>query len=438
MTRSTADSGIEELSQVPAEWAVSGLGRFTRLVSGAGFPLDEQGVEGEDVAFYKVNALGQADPDGVIRKGWDTISLATAHRLRAPLLRPGTIVLAKIGAALQLGRVRRTDRLSTIDNNMLAVIPSSNVDPAFLAYALQTFDFDALVNPGAVPSLDMRAFRQRPTFFPPLEEQRAIAEYLDRETAQIDALIAKNEELITLLAERRAAVVANAVLRGLDAAASLRDSGVAWLGEVPTHWRVSRLSRWFQITLGKMLDEAKFASTVGDVLPYVRASNIKAERLDLLNVKAMPFTASEQAKFSLRAGDLVVVEGGSIGVNAPILDDMEGWGFQKTVNRVRSRNGDLTRFLGYQLDVIRDAGVLNMIANVSTIQHLTAEKLERLVVAMPPTEEQARIVSHIGRSTSVIDRAIGTAERGVELARERRTALISAAVTGKIDVGVAA
>lgn len=272
----------------------------------------------------------------------------------------------------------------------------------------------------------------------PLDEQRAIADYLDRETAQIDAFIAKNEELITLLTERRAAVIARAVLRGLDASAELRDSGVTWLGEVPSHWRVSRLSRWFEVTLGKMLDEAKFAGTVGDVLPYVRASNIKAERLDLSDVNSMPFTPSEQVKFSLRNGDLVVVEGGSIGVNAPIEEDMHGWGFQKTVNRVRAIRGDLTRFLGYQIDVIREAGVLNMITNVSTIQHLTAEKLERIVVAMPPIEEQEAIVSHIRRATSAIDRAVETAEEGVRLARERRAALISAAVTGKIDVGVAA
>lgn len=277
-----------------------------------------------------------------------------------------------------------------------------------------------------------------PLPYPELGEQRAIADYLDRETAQIDTFIAKNEELITLLTERRGAVIARAVLRGLDASVELRDSGVTWLGEVPSHWRVSRLSRWFEVTLGKMLDEAKFAGTVGDVLPYVRASNIKAERLDRSDVNSMPFTPSEQVKFSLRNGDLVVVEGGSIGVNAPIEEDMHGWGFQKTVNRVRAIRGDLTRFLGYQIDVIRGAGVLNMITNVSTIRHLTAEKLERIVVAMPPIEEQEAIVSHIRRATSAIDRAVEAAEEGVRLARERRAALISAAVTGKIDVGVAA
>lgn len=281
-------------------------------------------------------------------------------------------------------------------------------------------------------------FTMIPLPYPNVDEQRAIADYLDRETAQIDAFIAKNEELVTLLTERRAAVIGRAALRGLDAAAELRDSGVMWLGEVPSHWRVSRLSRWFEVTLGKMLDESKFAGTVGDVLPYVRASNIKAERLDLSDVNSMPFTPAEQSKFSLRAGDLVVVEGGSIGVNAPVEHDMQGWGFQKTVNRVRAIRSDLTRFLGYQLDVIRQAGVLSMITNVSTIQHLTAEKLERIVVAMPPVGEQEAIVRHIMSSALAIDQAIGTAEESVRLARERRVAVVSAAVTGKINVGVAA
>lgn len=316
-----------------------------------------------------------------------------------------------------------------------------DVDPRFMAYQFRAIDLMKVfysMGGGLRQSIGFGDLKRLPVLTPPVNEQRAIADYLDRETAQIDAFIAKNEELIALLTERRAAVITRAVLRGTDASAELRDSGVTWLGEVPAHWRVSRLSRWFEVTLGKMLDEAKFAGTVGDVLPYVRASNIKAERLDLTDVNSMPFTPSERAKFNLRMGDLVVVEGGSIGVNAPIVEDMNGWGFQKTVNRVRSIGGDFTRFLGYQIDVIREAGVLNMITNVSTIQHLTAEKLERLVVAMPPVEEQKAILDHIARATTVIDRAIETAEEGVRLARERRAALISAAVTGKIDVGVAA
>ncbi len=358
----------------------------------------------------------------------------------APVLR-GDILMTSAGATVGKSYLHQTDEAACFAGYLsrLRVRPDRAL-PEFVAYWTESPHYLDQVQSGAVKSTieNFSAAKYRAMWMPlpPLEEQRAIADYLDRETAQIDAFIAKNEELITLLTERRGAVIARAVLRGLDASVELRDSGVTWLGEVPSHWRVSRLSRWFEVTLGKMLDEAKFAGTVGDVLPYVRASNIKAERLDLSDVNSMPFTPSEQVKFSLRNGDLVVVEGGSIGVNAPIEEDMHGWGFQKTVNRVRAIRGDLTRFLGYQIDVIREAGVLNMITNVSTIQHLTAEKLERIVVAMPPIEEQEAIVSHIRRATSAIDRAVETAEEGVRLARERRAALISAAVTGKIDVGV--
>ena len=152
----------------------------------------------------------------------------------------------------------------------------------------------------------------------------------------------------------------------------------------------------------------------------------------------MPFTPAEQRKYELRRGDLLVVEGGSIGVNVYLRDGLEGWGFQKTVNRVRPRAADSAEFIGLQLDVVREAGGLEMLANVSTILHLTAEKLERVLVAMPPVEEQIGIVDAVRVQTRRIDQGIEQAALAIELARERRAALISAAVTGKIDVGVAA
>ena len=358
---------------------------------------------------------------------------------------PSDVLVSKIVPHIQRVWVvpPRGDRRQIASSEWI-VLRSNVAVPDYLRYALLDSRFHAQFMAtvdglsGSLQRARPQAVKQIEIELPTIPRQRAIADYLDRETAQIDAFIAKNEELITLLTERRAAVIAGAVLRGLDAAAELQDTSVMWLGKVPSHWRVSRLSRWFEVTLGKMLDESKFAGTVGDVLPYVRASNIKTEQLDLSDVNSMPFTPAEQSKFSLRTGDLVVVEGGSIGVNAPVEHDMQGWGFQKTVNRVRAIHGDLTRFVGYQLDGIRQAGVLGMLTNVSTIQHLTAEKLERIVVAMPPVGEQEAIVRHIVRATSAMDHAIETAEEGVRLASERRAALISAAVTGKIDVRVAA
>lgn len=409
------------------------LRRTARILNGGTPPSGVAEFWDGEVPFVTppdLNGLDGAPLDNTAR----TITAdGVAHSGLAPT---GSVLLS---TRAPIGHIGWLTSPAAFNQGCRAIVPAPDHEARFLAYALVAAraDMDARGLGTTFLELSGSSLAQIEVPLVPLEAQRAIADYLDRETAQIDAFVTKNEELIALLTERRGALIARAVLRGLDASVELRDSGVTWLGEVPSHWRVSRLSRWFEVTLGKMLDEAKFAGTVGDVLPYVRASNIKAERLDLSDVKSMPFTPPEQAKVSLRSGDLVVVEGGSIGVNAPIEKDMYGWGFQKTVNRVRAIRGDFTRFLGYQIDVIREAGVLNMITNVSTIQHLTAEKLERMVVAMPPAVEQEAIVRHIRRATSAIDRAVETAEEGVRLARERRAALILAAVTGKIDVGVA-
>lgn len=209
-------SNVEWLGDVPVHWTIAALARFATTVSGSGFPENEQGVEGADIAFYKVNALGQADADGVIRNSWDTISHETAKALRAKVLPAGTILLAKIGAALLLGRIRRTDRVACIDNNMMAIVPDQGLSPRFASYALQTFDFEALANPGTIPSMDMYALMHRETAIPPLPEQIAIADYLDLRLAEIDAALDTSRRGIQLAGERRAALISAAVAGKID------------------------------------------------------------------------------------------------------------------------------------------------------------------------------------------------------------------------------
>lgn len=212
----TRPSGVAWLGDVPSHWSVTGLARYAGTVSGVGFPESEQGIEDAEIAFYKVNSLGQADVDGVIRKSWDTISRDTARYLRAKILPPGTILLAKIGAALLLGRIRRTDRPACIDNNMMAIVPNEHLNARFASYALQTFDFETLANPGTVPSMDMYALMHRETAVPPLVEQEEIADYLDRRLAGIDAALATCRRGIDLARERRAALISAAVTGKID------------------------------------------------------------------------------------------------------------------------------------------------------------------------------------------------------------------------------
>lgn len=185
--------------------------RLFDLTSGAGFPPELQGVTDEELAFYKVRDLGRTDSYGRLGEPEDTISRETADKLRAKVLPSGTLVMAKIGAALLLGRIRMATRPSCIDNNMLALSPKSLLYPRYATYMLEGLLLDRLVQPGAVPSLNEREFRRTVFPVPPLDEQREIADHLDRETAKIDALISKAERFIELAQERRAALITAAV-----------------------------------------------------------------------------------------------------------------------------------------------------------------------------------------------------------------------------------
>ncbi|WP_281536072.1 restriction endonuclease subunit S [Cryobacterium breve] len=273
-----------------------------------------------------------------------------------------------------------------------------------------------------------------PIVVPPLVEQAQISDYLDRETGQIDALIAQQEQLVETLTERRQAVIAQAVTRGLDPTVEFKESEVPWFGRIPTHWLTPKVSLHFDVTLGKMLDVKRPHHSDDVLLPYVRAGNVHEAGLDLDDLNEMPFSPEEASSLTLRRGDLLVVEGGAVGVNQYLEDDLSGVSFQKTVNRVRPLDQASARFLGFVLDVIRYRGVIDMLCNKSTIAHLTADKLERIVFPQPPVDEQEKIVAHLREATARTDALIDKAGEVVEVLRERRQALINSAVTGKIDV----
>jgi len=210
------DSGIEWLGEIPAHWDCVPLKHFGDFNAGAGFPVEEQGVEGEELAFYKVNSLGRADSLDVLRDSDDTISKETATRLRAYVFSPNSIVFAKIGAALLLGRLRIIDRAACLDNNMmgLTVDPSHSVE--FVKHSMSLVRFDYISNPGTVPSLNERQIANAAIGRPPRAEQDEIVGFLRKETAEIGGLVEQAACAIKLLQERRAALISAAVTGKID------------------------------------------------------------------------------------------------------------------------------------------------------------------------------------------------------------------------------
>jgi len=268
---------------------------------------------------------------------------------------------------------------------------------------------------------------------PPLVEQRTIAAFLDRETARIDALIEKKRRQIELLHEKRAALISQAVTKGLDPNAPVKDSGIEWLGEVPAHWQIPPLYARFSVELGKMLDEKRI--TGEHLLPYVRNVDVQWDAVNVTGLPEMDISPDEYPRYTLKEGDLLVCEGGEVGRTAIWRGELPVCAFQKAIHRIRPLSGrDLPRFFYYVMRATAFNGVFVAHGNPNTIPHLTAEKLRVYRFAFPPTAEQRAIVDFLDSETAKIDALVGRIDLSIDRLREYRTALISAAVTGKIDV----
>lgn len=196
-------------------------------------------------------------------------------------------------------------------------------------------------------------------------------------------------------------------------------------GDTQLPWTIGKVKHLGSVTLGKMLQAR---DTGQDVLaPYMRAANVQPDGvLALDDVKEMWFSPSELDDLTLRQGDVVVVEGGQGGFGraAYVGEDLDGWGFQNSINRVRSKTGNDGRFLAYYLIALRATGYLRRYCNVVSMPHLTAEKLAAIPLPLPSSPEQRAIADHLDRETAEIDRLIAALERFIGRLQERRQAVV--------------
>src|SRR5690606_29117180 len=181
--------------------------------------------------------------------------------------------------------------------------------PDYLHYALETVRFHDVVNPGAVPSLGAEAVGNKRIPLPNCPTQKAIADFLDRKTAAIDTLIAKKQRLLELLAEQRAALINQAVMKGLDRGVQMKDSGIPWIGEIPAHWEVKRLKFLGEVR-GGVTKGQKFADQETRHVPYLRVANVQDGYLDLSEVHDIEVPVKDAIRYRLHPGDILMNEGG--------------------------------------------------------------------------------------------------------------------------------
>jgi type I restriction enzyme, S subunit len=242
--------------------------------------------------------------------------------------------------------------------------------------------------------------------------QREIGGYLDDEVQRLNALAEAKYRLSDLLDERRAAWITEA----------LHDLGAP---SFPLGYR-------YDVQLGKMLDQTVM-SGIGSA-PYLRNANVQWDRLDLDDLREMDFSDEDRQKYALTSGDLLVCEGGDVGRAAQWSGQLDRCFYQKALHRVRPRFDDEPRFLMYCLRAAASYGTFLADGNQSTIPHLTAEKLRAHRFPFPAPSEQRRIVATLDTAFANLDALAGLLDRQLALLAEHREALITAAVTGQIDV----
>jgi len=432
------ESGGPSLGQVAAHWDVLRL-RFCATINPSRSELNGL-PDDTEVSFVPMDAVGEY---GGLRLD-QTRSLADVAT-GYTYFRDGDVLVAKITPCFENGKGSVAEGLTnglgfgTTEIHVLR--PLAPLDREYLFYLTISHPFRSIgiasmYGAGGqkrVPDDFVRDFRHP---IPPLVEQRAIAAFLDHETARIDALIEKKRRQIELLHEKRAALISHAVTKGLDPNAPMTDSGVEWLGEIPAHWGTRRLRHLGNCQNGITIGAEKF----GTGYPFVSYG-------DVYNHSALPVVGSglvessdvDRARYSVETGDVfftrtseTIEEIGFSSVCFKTIPDAVFAGFLIRFRPVgEALNIGFSEFY-FRSDHLRAFFVKEM--NLVTRASLSQDLLKAVPVLLPPLDEQRTITTYLVRETTRTDTLVAKVNLSIDLLREYRTALISAAVTGKIDV----
>ena len=433
--REYKDSGFDWLGMVPAHWHIKRL-RYVANLNPSKSELAAYNRSTE-VSFLPMEAIGD---DGSLNLD-RTRTIAEVEN-GYTYFRDGDVTLAKITPCFENGKgalmqgLREGIGFGTTE--LIVARPnSSEVLGSMLNWIFRSPNFRkqgeaSMYGAGGQKRVPDDFVRDFAGALPPIDEQVAIAAFLERETAKIDMLIAEQEKLIALLAEKREATISHAVTKGLNRNAPMKDSGIAWLGEIPSHWTTARLRH----LTTQIVDGAHFTPTyVDEGVPFLRVTDITGKFPNLDNVKRIP--ESEHRELCQRCrpqkGDLLLSKNGTIGVPKIITWD---WEFSIFVSLclLKMTPEMSASFAAYVFESSSIKIQIDEGAKQSTVTNLHLEKIGAFRFPVPPVREQEVIVAHLCTETAKFDALSAEAERTICLLKERHSALITAAVTGQIDV----
>lgn len=423
------DSGVEWIGQIPSSWQVKPL--FTLVHENH---ARNRGLVEENVLSLSYGRIVRRDVSknfGLLPESFETYQV----------LEPGFLVLRLTDLqndkrSLRVGLAREK---GIITSAYVGLGTRQGLDPSYAHYLLHSYDVTKVfygLGGGVRQTMNFEDLKRLPVLVPSLEEQHGIVSFLDRETERIDKLIEKKQRLIELLEEKRTALISHAVTKGLDPNAPMKDSGVEWLGAVPEHWIIGPIKHLVESVTSGSRGWAEYYSDDGAL--FLQSGNLDRRLgIDLSSVQHVtPPRGAEGTRTAVCRDDVLVCITGALTGNVGIVDgEIPEAYVNQHVALMRPSCGSVSpRFLAMTLASSVCQAQFEILQYGGTKQGLGLEDVRNLLVAWPPVREQESIAGFFWNWKETARRSASVVESQVAKLREYRTALISAAVTGKIDV----
>lgn len=408
--------------EIPSEWNVYKLKHICQFQSGDGFPDEFQGAEEGEIPFFKVSDINGEGKNVIEASNY--VSKLSISENSWHLVPERSILLAKIGAALAKNHRKVNGVECCIDNNMLAVSSKQPLESGYLYWIWQNIDATDFQNISSVPSINMNMLRNQPYPLPKKDEQDKMASYLDQKATLLDKIIEKKKMQIELLKEKRAAVINQAVTKGLDPDVEMVDSGVEWIGKVPKGWRLEKLKYLAKLRVDKVQGQT-------DKKRYIALENIESFTGRLLESKIELEPESQVNQFY--AGDVLFNKLRPYLAKA-FVAEYEGISTGELLVLQSKKGKVLPRFLFFRL--LSDS-FLSLIDNSTygtKMPRASWEFIGNTFVAAPDVGAQVEICDLVEAELSKIDALRNMMDCSIKLLTEYKTSLISHVVTGKVRV----
>ena len=426
-------SGVEWIGEIPVEWEVKPLKRVFKIVNGGTPSSSEENYWNGEIVWITPNDLSKLTEvyikDSERKITEDGLCNCSAKKV------PMNSIIISTRAPIGYVAIAGVDLCT--NQGCKSLVPTKVINHEYFYYWIYSISFylNALGQGTTFMELSNSSLSIVELLTPSMNEQKAIANFLDQKTAEIDDLIADKEKLVELLQEKRQVVISEAVTKGLNPNVRMKDSGIEWIGEIPEHWEVTKL----KYITNQIIDGTHSTPQyIDDGIPFLRVTDITNSRGKPINLDEVKYISEEEHKELIKRcnpkkGDLLVSKNGTIGIPKVIDWDYEFSIFVSLCLIKVNKKVDVYYCSYYFESNLIDTQIA-FGGKTNTITNLHLDKIKEFIVLLPPVEEQKVITKYINNKAGEIDLLINDIQLQIQKLKEYCQSLISEAVTGKIKV----